>query len=298
MNVNHLRYFVGVVEHGSFREAAEVLCLSQPALSNSIKTLEDSLQVQLLDRGKAGVTPTPYGAVLYDFFKTALEAIARGEEEVAAMLMGSRGHIRIGAPTGIVDLILPEIIERLVTGRPGVTFAIRHGYLDKLLEALRHGELDFLLSPYWPDMQLLEDIEIERLAELSVSIYARAGHPLAAKSAVTLEDLLDADWIFADSGGHAALRQSLFGDMTKNVKIKIIHNHRPFMIRVLEKTDLLTIIPDYIVEGTTGPGALKRVNFPAFQTVLATGLIYVSGRHMTPAMNLFADLAREKLASV
>jgi LysR family cyn operon transcriptional activator len=112
MNVNQLRYFIAIVENRSFRSASEVLNVSQPALSNSIKTLEELLQVQLFERGKHGVLPTAYGKVLYQFFKSAVQTIERGSREVESMRDGSKGHLNIGAPTGMIDLFLPRIVRR------------------------------------------------------------------------------------------------------------------------------------------------------------------------------------------
>lgn len=292
LNINQLRYFVAIVDHGSFREASDSLGLSQPALSNSIKALEKSVQVQLLERGKSGALPTPYGKVLYDFFKSAAASVERGFTEVELMRQGSKGQLTIGAPTGLMDLFLPDILEGVIVRQPGTTFVIQYGYLDGLLEALRHGELDFLLTPYWPDILLHDDIEIEKLAELDLSIFASPGHPLTNREIVAAQDLLAADWIFADSAGMTAFRYQLFGENFHRVNVKIMHNYPPFLINMMQKINLLTLIPDYIVKKMNEPGRLERINYPDFHPSLSTGLIYMKGRHMTPSMELFADLAR------
>lgn len=298
MNINQIRYFITIVECGSFREAADKLALSQPALSNSIKTLEDSLQVQLLERRTHGVLPTSYGKVLFDFFKTALESVQRGRREVELMRDGSKGHVNIGAPVGMIDLFLPEIIKLIANESPGITFGVRYGYLDNLLFALRHGELDFLLTPYWPETLQAEDLEIKKLTDVKISIYARAEHPLAQKSDVTLDDLLDADWMFAQSEGIQALRQELFGlENAHLAKGVITCDHPSFMISVLEKMDLLTIIPDYSVENMVMSGSLKRIEYPTYSPSLSAGLINLTGQHITPSMQLFADTTQHFMES-
>jgi LysR family transcriptional regulator of abg operon len=294
MNINQIRYFLAIVECGSFRQAAETLSISQPALSNSIKTLEESLQVQLLERRKNGALPTSYGKVLYNFFKSALESVQRGREEVELMREGSTGHVNIGAPTGMIDLFLPSIMERMLSQKPGVTFGTQYGYLDNLLQALRHGQLDFLLTPYWPETTHADDLKIEELTDIYVSIYARESHPLTKKKGATIEDLLEADWIFAQSEGMQAFRLELFGaELARSVKCTITHNHPPFMVNMLEKWDLLSIIPDYTVNHMAKHGSLKIIDYPAFRPSLSAGLIHLTDRHITPAMKLFADTARD-----
>ncbi len=294
MNINQIRYFIAVVECGSFREAADTLAISQPALSNSIKTLEDSMQVQLLERRKQGAFPTSYGKVLYDFFKPAAETVQRGRQEVELMRKGSKGHVNIGAPTGMIDLFLPIIAERILTQQPSITFGIRYGYLDYLLRALRHGELDFLLTPYWPKTMLSDDLKFDKLTDVYVSIYARKSHPLAQKRNVSLKDLLEANWIFAESEGMQAFRLELFGaDKTRFVKCTMTHNHPPFMINMLEKWDLLSVIPDYTVNQMAKRGSLIKIDYPAFRPSLSAGLIRLADRHITPVMQLSMDIARD-----
>lgn len=299
MKINQLRYFIAIVECGSFREAADVLAISQPALSNSIKTLEESLQIQLFERRPTGVLPTPYGKVLYDFFKSAMESVQRGYEEVDLMRQGSRGHVNVGAPTGMIDLFLPKIIEQLLSQHPGITFGVHYGYLDDLLQSLRHGELDFLLTPYWPDTELADDLEIEKLIDVFVSIYARSSHPLAQMKSVTLDDLITADWILTKTEGMQSLRKELFGTRRmRKMNCVITNDHAPFMINILQRLDLLTIIPDYVVSELTTQGTLKKIDYPPFRPSLSTGIIHLSGRHITPSMQFFVDTAREYMRGV
>jgi DNA-binding transcriptional LysR family regulator len=253
----------------------------------------------LLERGKQGVLPTAYGKVLYDYFKSALESVQRGRQEVEFMRDGSKGHVNIGAPTGMIDLFLPNIIEQMVSKARGITFDIRYGYLDNLLQALRHGEVDFLLTPYWQETLLADDLEIEKMTDINVSIYARGSHPLAQKKNVTLNDLTEADWILAESEGMQAFRQDLFGTAhARHLNCIVTHNHPPFMINMLEKLDLLSIMPDYTVEHLTTHGSLKKVEYPSFRPSLSAGLIQLTGRHITPSMLLFADTTREYMRSV
>ena len=298
MNINQIRYFIAVVDSGSFRSASQMVALSQPALSNSIKTLEDLLQVELLERRKDGVVPTEYGKVLYNFFKSALASVQRGHQEVELMRDGSKGHVSVGAPVGMIDLFLPNIIEQMVLESRGITFDIRYDCLDYLLQDLQHGEVDFLLTPYLQGTMAKEGLAIEKLTDMHFSIYARGSHPLTQKRNVTLDDLLEADWILPESEGMEAFRHELFGNaQAHQINCVVTHNHQPFMIRLLEKLDLLSIMPDYTVEQLTTHGSLKKIDYPPFQPALPAGLIHLAGRHITPSMQLFADTTREYMRS-
>lgn len=299
MNINQLRYFVTIYEKRSFRAASEILNISQPALSNSIKSLEEYLQVTLFDRGKSGILPTPYGKVLYHFFKSALQSVERGGQEVEVMRDGSKGHVNVGAPTGMIDLFLPKIIERVNSLQPGITFGVHYGYLDRLLQSLRQGDLDFLLTPYWPVTMQSDDIEIEKLTELSVSIYARRQHPLAKRHKVSLDDLMNANWILAESEGMRSFRRELFANDSGKLKNCIItHNYPPFMINMVKSLDFLTVIPDYVVSDLVLCGDFKRIRYAPFRPTLSAGIIRLSGSHLTPSMELFLDQARKFMSKV
>ena len=164
---------------------------------------------------------------------------------------------------------------------------------------LRHGELDFLLTPYWPETERSNDLYIEKLTDISVSIYARATHPLTQKKEVTMEDLVAADWILAESEGIQSLSKELLGpEHTQTLNRTIVNDHPPFMINTLQRLDLLSIIPDYTVDELTKRGSLKKIEYQHFQPTLSAGLIHLIGRHITPSMRLFVDTTREFMQGV
>ncbi len=94
MNFRRLKYFVKIVDIGSLTQAAEVLHIAQPALSQQVATLEGELNQQLLIRTKRGVTPTEAGKVLYLHARTIL-----GQCEQARLAVCGTGHTRAGQPT-------------------------------------------------------------------------------------------------------------------------------------------------------------------------------------------------------
>lgn len=293
MTLNHLRYFLAVAEYASFRKAAEAVNISQPALSQAIRKLEEQFGAPLLERGPTGVRPTAFGAVLASFFRKSLDAIDRAGDELAAMRRGAAGQLTIGAPTGMIELFLPDIIEPMFREQSGIHFKIRHGYLDVLLAELCAGRIDFLVTPYWPERQLPPETTTERLMELGISLYTRTSHPLAAKAEATLDDLTRARWILPDSEGMRSFLRDIFGDAYASiVDWPIRHDYSPFMLRMLSRLDLLTIIPDYTAQHLVATGTLTRINYPRFRRSISAGLIYRQDAVRTPAMEWFLRLAR------
>lgn len=293
MTLNHLRYFLAVVEFASFRKAAEAVNVSQPALSQAVRKLEEQFGAPLFERGATGVRPTAFGTVLAGFFQKSVDSIDRAGAELESMRQGASGQLTIGAPTGMIELFLPEIIEPMFREQGGVHFTIRHGYLDAMLTELCAGRIDFLVTPYWPERQLPAETTVERLMDLGISLYARSSHPLAAKPEATLDDLARARWILPDSGGMRSFLRDIFGDdYASVVDWPIKHDYSPFMLRMLARLDLLTIIPDYTAQHLVATGTLTRIDYPPFRRSIAAGLIYRRDAVRTPAMEWFLRLAR------
>ena len=113
MDLHRLHHFLAVVEHGSIGRAAATLNLSQPALSNSIRRLEDNLEARLFDRGPHGVTPTVFGESLAERVRLIFHEVRNAEQELAALRGLHTGHVTIGAGPSIIAEILPAAIMNL-----------------------------------------------------------------------------------------------------------------------------------------------------------------------------------------
>jgi DNA-binding transcriptional LysR family regulator len=289
-----IRYFLTLAELGSFRRAAERLSISQPALSNSIKSLEAEYRAELFERGPLGARLTEAGRTLHGFLLNAVESIERGKRELDLLQKGSRGHLSIGAATGLIDQLLPDVIARLSSASGGFTFDVKYGYLSELVEGVRGWRQDALLTTYWPDAQLGPDLAIEHFADLSISIYCRASHPLARKRTVTLDDLARAQWVLHDSRGMRTFLQQIFGvEHYGALRRPIVHEYPPFMMNMLQRMDLLSLIPDYAASDLVRNGALRRIEYAGFAGRLSAGVIHLRERHMTPALLAFVKAAKE-----
>lgn len=294
MNLNQLRYFVAVAKYGSLRSASEHLNISQPALSNSIKKLEEVLGAQLLRRSPKGMVMTSYGYAIEAFFNSALNSVERATQEIELMKKGSRGHISVGAPAGLMQELVPNIITSLREDHPEYTFSVTFAYLNELLDQLRKGHLDFLVTTYWPEANLTDDLVVESFATIDLSIFCRSQHPLSKKDHIELEDLLSSEWIIPDSPGTKTFLQDLFGEAyLSTVRQPITSGHVPFIHSMMLKMDLIGIIPDYLVADYVEEGELVKLKFQAPPRDLRAGLIYFQGRVKTPAMFSFLKTARK-----
>ena len=145
MKLRQLAYFVKVVEVGNITRAAEQLNLAQTALGIQIRNLEDSLQIQLLDRHSRGVSATPAGMLLYERAREILQRIEETRRDLIS-LGGEKVRVRLGATPSILKLIGTDLLVAANEQLPGIALHVVEELSFVLTDALERGELDYVLA--------------------------------------------------------------------------------------------------------------------------------------------------------
>ncbi|WEK32785.1 MAG: nitrogen assimilation transcriptional regulator NAC [Candidatus Pseudomonas phytovorans] len=143
MNLRRLKYFVKIVDIGSLTQAADVLHIAQPALSQQLVTLEAEMQQQLLIRTKRGVTPTEAGKVLYAHAQLILRQCEQALSDVTSSSQALTGNVSVGlAPgTAAASLGVP-LLKRVRELHPGITLYLNENYGVTLSELIMSGRMD------------------------------------------------------------------------------------------------------------------------------------------------------------
>ena len=210
MESRKLQYFLVVVDQGSLSGAATRLGISQVALSKAVRSLESELQVRLLDRSAIGVTPTVYGRILYEHARTVASALESARTEIDHARDRTHSHIMIGALPDLANNIIPQAVARFCRKHPEVRIHVREYVTPDLLAGLRQFEYDFivgLLTTLDHDTGLRRQV----LFDDALSVIVSAGHPLAARKTLSLQELTAFPWVFSTYGGsHRPRLQLLF----------------------------------------------------------------------------------------
>jgi DNA-binding transcriptional LysR family regulator len=187
VELRHLRYFVAVASELHFARAAQRLFVSQPALSQQIRSLEAELGLKLFERNRRGVRLTPEGAA----FLAEAQAVVRQADHAAAVARalaeGATGHLRLGyvltVPGGPAERVVREYQRRY----PGVEVTAESGSTARNVERLREGELDaaFVHTPF-EDVEGLAWVEV---ASLPLVVALPSAHPLSRRRRVRREQL-------------------------------------------------------------------------------------------------------------
>lgn len=159
-NLEYYKIFYYVAKCGSFTAAAEELCISQPAVSQGIKLLENSLGSNLFVRTQKGVKLTPEGEVLYSYVARGYESILLGESKFKKMIDLENGEIRIGASDMTLQFYLLSFLETFHAKHPKIKVTVTNAPTPDTLEYLYEGKIDFgvVSAPFHakPDIHLIE----------------------------------------------------------------------------------------------------------------------------------------------
>lgn len=188
MNLKQLQHFVALAESGNVHKGSSMLSISQPALSKSIRALEEDLDVQLFERFSRGVRLTPVGQWLLSRSFSLLSDIQQLRTEIDLIKRQTNGSVRIAAGTVLCSSLIPLCLARLHEVASNVQVTVESGYWNDHKRLLLNGEIDFFVA----DSRELEDIiefDIAQLPAEPICAYARLGHTLSKKRKLTLTDL-------------------------------------------------------------------------------------------------------------
>lgn len=196
-----LRHFVAVLDAGTFALAAQRMSISQPAISKSIRAIENRLGVPLFERGRAGARPTDQATLLGTHARVILAEYALADAELHALGEADAGALAIGASLSLAQSLLPDAIAAFRRRWPEVTLSVDVGLSEPLFARLLEGELDFVVSAPAPGFPVDARIERTFLLEEVDALVVGAHHPLLAKADIALADLLAFPWIVPRRSG-------------------------------------------------------------------------------------------------
>jgi DNA-binding transcriptional LysR family regulator len=189
-----LRQFLAVVHEGSLTAAAQKIAITQPALTKSIRKLEQALGAPLFERLPRGIALTVYGKTLLPHAQRIVAECRLADLELQAFGSGHTGLLRIGAGLMFGATLVPTAVSRLYERYPGVAFQIVSGVTEQNFPLLKVGELDMMFG-LLPPLETLPDYLTHRpIMELSSRVVAGAQHPLIRRKKADVTDLADYPW--------------------------------------------------------------------------------------------------------
>jgi len=207
MEIDQVKTFLAVAAQGGFHRAAEVLRVSQPAVSARIRALEDSLGASLFVRGGAKLVLTPAGRTLRPHAEQLLRDVAQARQAIHQLQPSAGGALRIAAALSVATYFLPDVLKLYQAANPKTMVTVRAGNSKEVLTMVLDGEADMGVarSVNHPD------VETMTLRDDPLILTGHARHPDARRRRVRLEEVESWPLIFYDRGSSDwTLTQGLF----------------------------------------------------------------------------------------
>ena len=187
------------VRAGSISAAARRLSYSQSGVSRMIADLERDWGICLLERGRKGVRLTADGQQVMPFVEAVCEDQRRLRERVAEVVGAQTGLIVIGTFSSVATHLIPPAIERFTREHPGIEYELRMGDYSEIESWVADGLVDFGFLPY-PPQEPREDLAREVVATDELMAVVPQGHELAAREAISLDELAAEPFILLERG--------------------------------------------------------------------------------------------------
>jgi DNA-binding transcriptional LysR family regulator len=192
MDLRQIRYAVAVAEELHFGRAAEHLLVAQPSLSRQIRDLERDLGVDLFERTSRRVELTAAGAAFVESARRALTAVDASRTAALDAARGVQGQVTLGFVASAAIDILPDLVRRYRSIRPGVRLSLREMTTEEQIAALREGTVDVGLSR---DLEPGDDIDVTPLVREPLLAVVPTGHPLQSRRTIEIADLAGSDFV-------------------------------------------------------------------------------------------------------
>ncbi|MBS0320019.1 MAG: LysR family transcriptional regulator [Proteobacteria bacterium] len=274
LKLRHLTVALDVARLGSVRAAADVLCVTESAVSKTLRELEEQLGVRLFERTKDGMLLTEAGRRFSDYAHSALATLQTGLSIAGGERQGPRVTLRIGAMTVVTATFLPEVVRRFVEDLEGCLVEIASGTGDQLLHRLRAGEVDVVLGRC-PPLTDMSALAFDQLYTDRHVFVVRKGHPLANAGALAPSQIAAYPIVMPP-------RQSLFWGEIHQLFVARGVEPRAAQIEVLDlqfcrtytfKTDAVWIASERVVTNDLYAGALARLPIEAAGLEVPVGVI-------------------------
>lgn len=299
MDLRQLRYFCAVVDQGSFIKAAEALHISPPALSLSIKKLEEDLAVTLLERKPGRVLPTAFGHCLYDSAQQIQAGVQGALDRLNRIRGMGEGRLSVGLlPYGIPST-MGTLIGRFCDRYPGIRVQTALGSYSFLIPRLLDGDLDFMVAETeGPPAQ--RRVTHEPLFRLRYALVVGQKHPLAGRRNLTLARVLEyriayastwgavlANWdeAFAEAG--ITPPSAPMGEATDD-----------FVRNMITQCNTVAVLPMIgTIQDAIAAGQLAELRVPKVNWYSTVALVYRSDTALSPNARLLLDETRAALAT-
>jgi len=297
LNLNHLRIFRAVLDQGSITGAAQVLRISQPAVSRQLAEFEGALGTRLVDRLPRGIRPTAAGELLGERARRLFAEEKAAERDLGELLGLHRGRLAVGASTTIGSYLVPQVFGDFVVRHPGVTLDLQIGNTRAIQNDVLDGGLDLGLTEGLADA---DPLAVEVFMHDEMVLIAgpdAAGGPLAGVKALRARDLASLPFIAREAGsGTREVIEAAFLEHGVDVKPTMHLGSTEAIKNAVVRGLGVAMVSRFTVALECEIGRLREVEVSDMKIRRALHCLTLRGKQPSPAATEFLALLHERYA--
>lgn len=298
-NGRKLQLLIGLSEHRSMSATAAHLGLTQAGASMALSRMEAALGHPLFQRMMQGMVPTDAAARLVVRAKRVFSEIRHMQSDLAAISGSLAGVVTLGTlPLGRT-FVVPTGIAHALTLHPGLRVVTFESHYEQLIASLRSGDIDVVFGALRP-AEAAQGLVTEALFSDRIGILARSGHPLAQKTALALQDLLNQSWILPRPNAPGRrLVEALFRNAGLELPAPSVETGDLAMLRqLLNSSDMVTAISPHQLMFEIADGSLTELPVQIGTTTRQIGFTLRQGSVLSSSALAVLDAIRAQARAV
>ena len=292
MHVETLKVFCDLAETGSFSLAASKNFITQSAVSQQIRSLEERYGRELIERSKGHARLTQAGEVLYEAGKEIVHRYREIENNLQSLARSVAGTVRVGTvySVGLYELSAP--LKKYLRTFPDVTVHLEYTRANKIYEDVSRGEIDLGIVAY-PNKR--PQLLVAPFREDRLVLICSPQHPFAHFQRVSIKKLHGEKFVGFERD--VATRRALDRVFRQHgIKVQYIMemDNIETIKRVVEVSSGLSIVPEPAITQEVKNDTLRAIQFSDEPLMRPLGILLKRGRRFTPAVQEFIDFLKDK----
>lgn len=289
MEIRQLITFINIAQLQSFTRASEKLGYSQSALTIQIRNLEEELSAKLFDRIGKKTLLTPQGKEFLEYAYSMINQMNQAKLSLSSEELTHR--VRIGTIDSLCLSRMGTILTRLHTLHPGIKISLIVESPERLLDLLDCGDLDLIYILDRPRFNRKWMKVFEKKEEIVLVCHPNL--PIADRKTLHMPDLLSYPFILTEKNANYRYAFDLFLSAKQiDIDPMLEISDTDFIIKMLKKTEAISVLPYFTVENAIHDGSLNLLNVSGFHPSMYSQIFYHRDKWVTGEMKAVIELIK------
>jgi LysR family transcriptional regulator, transcriptional activator of the cysJI operon len=292
MQIETLKIFCDVIETQSFSKAASLNYISQSAVSQQIRGLEEKYDRKLIERGKRSLSPTQAGQVLYQGAKDLLERFRLVENRLQVLSNAIAGTLRVATIYSVGLHELPPFLKEFLRRYPSANIHLEYGRANKIYDEVAANTVDIGIVAY-PVRR--SGLDILPFREDQLVVIVPPEHPLARFKKIDMKKLARQKFVaFEKDVPTRRAVDRMLRRQSVPVDVVMEFDNIETIKRAVEISAGISIVPSHTIESELAAGTLRMLEFSRGGMTRQLGILVKKGKERTQVMEKFISLLQGK----